>query len=888
MPPRVSGETPDSLSSPPPMPMHSLARLRRPRRLLVACATLVFGLNGSVASAQSYSWKNVQIRGGGYISGLSFHPTAANLLYARTDVGGIYRWNESNSTWIPLNDTYSIAESQLAGVVSLALDPNDANRVYIACGQYLQSWGRNGAILRSADRGATWSRTELNVASVGATVRLGGNADGRNTGERLAVDPNLGTVLLLGTNQDGLWKSVDRGVTWTRLTSFTPTSTTFVAFDKGGATVGGASQVIYVGVNTTTGPSLYKSTNGGTTWAPVSGGPAVGTLPATAVFDGSRVLYLTYANALGLGGTTDGSVWKLTSAGAWTNITPLAPLTQSGDRFSYAGITVKGSGATATVYVTSLNRYNYGDEIWRSSAAGAPNSWTALGAIDTYSAPDAPWVFFHRAATSQRPNWTTTIALDPASGSNRVFFGTGGGVWASSNASGSSVAWTFRNAGLEETVPRELVSPPSGAPLLSALADIGGFRHDSLTASPPDANFWNPVGGGNSSIDFAEANPGVVVRNHSSAPYGARSTNGGTTWTNFGGTPAPVTSGSMIGLIAINANASRIVWNPADSVPYYSIDNGQTWTASTGVPVGSNLPVADRVNPNKFYVFNNGSVYVSTNGGSAFSVGKTGLPTGAGRMRAVVGREGDLWLPTGSGLYHSIDSGQNFALVTGVTSASQIGLGIAAPGMTYPALYVYGVVGAIEGVHRSTDAGSTWLRVDDDAHRYGWLNTIIGDARTFGRVYLGTGGRGIIYGEAPAGLVANGVFKVVSVASGKALDVSGWGTADGSNVGQWTYGGGTNQRWAFTHLAANRYRITGVHSAKPLTDASSDADVNADIAGPVANNNQVWVVSAATGGFHLTNLATGRRLEVDSATGALVIQSAASTSTKQIWSVLAP
>ena len=54
-------------------------------------------------------------------------------------------------------------------MLSLAVDYNDADRVYLAAGQYLQSWGRNAAILRSSNRGASWSRTEL-------PFRLGGES----------------------------------------------------------------------------------------------------------------------------------------------------------------------------------------------------------------------------------------------------------------------------------------------------------------------------------------------------------------------------------------------------------------------------------------------------------------------------------------------------------------------------------------------------------------------------------------------------------------------------------------------------------------------------------------------------------------------------------------
>jgi hypothetical protein len=52
------------------------------------------------------------------------------------------------------------------------------------------------------------------------------------------------------------------------------------------------------------------------------------------------------------------------------------------------------------------------------------------------------------------------------------------------------------------------------------------------------------------------------------------------------------------------------------------------------------------------------------------------------------------------------------------------------------------------GVWRSLDGGLNWSRINDDAHQWGLrFRAVSGDPRRFGRVYLATDGRGILYGD---------------------------------------------------------------------------------------------------------------------------------------------
>jgi photosystem II stability/assembly factor-like uncharacterized protein len=163
--------------------------------------------DGSRSKSEPYTWRNVVIIGGGFISGIIFSREVEGLVYARTDVGGAYRRDPGSETWQPLLDWVSRDDANDLGVESLALDPTDPDRVYLAVGLYTKSWAGTGAMLRSKDRGRTWERTDM-------PIKMGGNEWGRSCGERLAVDPNQPSHVFFGSRQAGLLVSGDHGETW--------------------------------------------------------------------------------------------------------------------------------------------------------------------------------------------------------------------------------------------------------------------------------------------------------------------------------------------------------------------------------------------------------------------------------------------------------------------------------------------------------------------------------------------------------------------------------------------------------------------------------------------------------------------------------------------------
>jgi hypothetical protein len=89
-----------------------------------------------------------------------------------------------------------------------------------------------------------------------------------------------------------------------------------------------------------------------------------------------------------------------------------------------------------------------------------------------------------------------------------------------------------------------------------------------------------------------------------------------------------------------------------------------------------------------------------------------------------------------------------FQQLAKVDQADAVGFGMAAPGKTYPAIYVSAQVSGVRGLFRSIDTGTSWNRINDDQHQYAdAVQALTGDPRIYGRVYLATNGRGIIYGD---------------------------------------------------------------------------------------------------------------------------------------------
>lgn len=683
-----------------------------------------------LTKAQTYTWGNVAFGGGGFVTGTVGHKTSGDI-YCRTDVGGAYRWDAVNSKWIPLLDWNSDNETTYQGAEALALDPQNANNVYILAGTSYFNGGKT-AILKSTDKGNTF--TEVNVTS---QFTAHGNGMGRSNGERLAVDPNNSNILFCGTRSKGLWKSTNGGSTWTLAWNGVTTTANengicFVLFDPSSVS-GGVTQTIYIGVSRTGDNNIYKSTDGGSTFTPIQ--PDNAFMPHRAALSADNsTLYLVMADKEGPWNPGSGRVYKLaTATGTWTNITP------NGNNLPYGGVSVDPTNKNRVI-VSTINVYGnfhfgaWGENIFLSTDGGS--TWTSkLTEASTIDKIGISWL-------NGSIHWGGSIEFDPFNPA-KVRVISGNGLFTCDNINASTTAWKFDVKGIEEVVPLDIVSIPGG-PLGMVIGDYDGAVYSDIYSYPPSIH--TPNMGTTTGIAYAANNSSKMVRVGNNMYY---STNQGTSWTQTASM-----NGSK-GKVALSADGNTILHCPeGSSTTYYSTNNGGSWASVGGTNVSGATPVADFVNTNKFYIYNSnsGQLLVSTDKGVSFAASASNPGQwGSQLIRAVPGNEGHVWVPLyGGGLKYTTNNGTSWTTVSNVTYCGAVGIGKAAPSATYPALYIWGTVGGVRGIFRSIDQGANWTRINDDAHEWGGPgngNFVMGDMNVYGRVYMSTVGRGLVVGD---------------------------------------------------------------------------------------------------------------------------------------------
>ena len=756
-----------------------------------------------------YEYRNAPIPGGGYVTGFVFHQKTPGILYARTDIGGTYRFDREDSRWHSLIDHVTGEDLAQTYPIALALDDHAPDRLYIVSGVNGKGYG---VLSISEDRGKTFvNRT------VPTTVH--GNLSGRGTGLRLVVDKNNDNVLYFASQLGGLLRTFDRGVSWEKL-PLPEDYTTFVW-------VSDDSMTIVVGTAGYTtrrddmlrGHSLYVSYDAGRSFQKLP-------MPENVIIPDSKMNGLVASRY-----DYDGKYLYITmnSTGRWNYIVPLGYSCDTGDviggrviryyfrdgkiagfdditpdgehwlNYGFGGICscpakpgllacstlCKEKESPEIVYVSE----DFGDT-WRESLNGL-----SVGGIHFRTSYMQPK---YNGGVSLL-HWLSDVKINPFD-PNELWFNSGTGVFKTDALLSAEPAYHDWCDGIEETVHLNVYAPISGAvQLVDIVGDLGGFAFRDLTK--PCENSFDDADGNryitciNADLSDTDANLAIITArgNWKGKTKGGliRTTDGFKTFQRI---PMPFGLGGKVaeqlhlienpntnpGWVAMSPDGKNIVWSVADVIRLpvelviASTDGGESFRRAEiygldGTPVteGYMKVYSDRVKPELFYGFGGqGQVYVSRDGGVTYRQKETGLPpadfgfidcANKTEIRGVAGSSGLFYLALGEqGLWKLRYDFEEDRIYTAKLSAPgdtvlRVGLGLGRPGGDYvtedKAIYLCGTLGGAYGFYRSFDECRSYERLNTDCQMYGEINSMDGDKRTFGRFYLATGSRGVLYGE---------------------------------------------------------------------------------------------------------------------------------------------
>lgn len=719
--------------------------------------------------SETYLWKPVAIGGGGFITGLDVDAEGRSWV-ARTDVHGAYLWLPDQDRWAQLAtrtampEAYRVANGANEGVYEIAVAPSDPARFYMAL---------KGRVFRSMDRGLSFEETG---GGPPFPVTFDPNSEFRFHGPFLSVSPSDPDLVLFGTPGDGLWRSADGGGNWGRVPTVPP------AADLRPGIPGVQAPGIVSWFATrdglptgeiramSAGHGVFVSTDGGARFTPL--GREGEARPRSL----TRGAFTADGSFYGVDLETE-SVW-VHRDGRWRELSgTVLP------RARFVAVAVQADPERILVF-------DEGGQAFRSS--GSDTDWQPLAHRSAPGEGDPPWL----RVSDQSYFAMSGVRADPAV-PHRIWVGAGTGVYFADLPPGAAVVeWRSQTRGIEELVARDVAQAPGRAPLFSVL-DFGIHVKEDLDSFSTTYGPKERVTIAGQQIDLSPADPDFVVTNASDtrtfccwedgdSVLAGYSPDAGRSWWKFRTLPAPPGTRAgdpwrmSFGTIAVSAgDTANIVWAPSyNRSPFFTRDRGASWQrvvlpGETAPDTGSHASIyllretlaADGLRSGVFYLVHSGEganaalagLWRTSDGGARWTrvhAGEIAPMSGyAAKLRAVPGREGDLFFTSAAGgadarARRSRDGGATWEVLPGVDQVDDFAFGGPAPGTRTPSIFLSGRVRGVHGIWRSTDDGASWRRIG--GLPIGRLDQVVvmgADPDRFGRVYLGYMGSGFIYGE---------------------------------------------------------------------------------------------------------------------------------------------
>jgi photosystem II stability/assembly factor-like uncharacterized protein len=281
-------------------------------------------------------------------------PGKASLFYMAPTDGGVWKTIDAGRTWRPIFD-----DEPTQSVGSLAIAPSNPDIIYVGSGEGLQrpDLSIGNGIYKSTDAGKTWTHLGLR--------------DGEQI-PRIIVDPQdpdrLFAAVLghpYGANEErGVFRSTDGGKTWKKVLYKGPdVGAMDLAFDPANsqiiyANLWSARQVPWEGSIEGHKGGLFKSTDGGDTWQPLTKGlptneQGLGRIGiAVAPNDPSRLYAMVDAPQLG-------GVYRSDDAGeSWTRASDERRVWGRGSDFAWVRVAPNDKD---TLYVSNTSLYRSTD-----------------------------------------------------------------------------------------------------------------------------------------------------------------------------------------------------------------------------------------------------------------------------------------------------------------------------------------------------------------------------------------------------------------------------------------------------------------------------------------------------------------------------------------------
>lgn len=769
-----------------------------------AGVTTPLAANAAESVESSMNWDTLNIGGGGFVSGII---TGDDQMYARTDVGGAYRYDYEQKKWVQLLGFLNEADRGFLSVDAMCIDPNDDDTLYLLCGCAYFSDART-VIFRSHDAGETFE--EIDVTDL---IQVHGNGYGRQTGEAIAVDPDNPNIIYCGgdatAGDSALIMSEDGGDTWSPVMGYDklglfeysikwPTWTEHmvrsVADDEylnvnGIATIKITDGKVYVGTSVKGKENLHVADVGSDDFKPLSEELPTEQMPSRINLDADGNLLITYINGLLFDRGTGYAFKYNPKTDELKDITPTEGIVTNTKKLNvgYGAVASDPKDANKLVATTCAQWYSqawtadawqrdaiaWGDRFFKSEDGG--ETWTEITPGNT-AYWDGPLLANylqdggHSWIRDKAIHWSGCIALDPRN-SDQFWVVSGNGVFTCENTWAECPDIYFAPDGIEEVVSLDFISRPGKDPV-SVIGDYDGFYHNAdgtATQLTPSMNKLTSTTASTAGIAYCPANPDVMVRLSEGSALGYYTTDG-TTWQELPNIPC---SGAKAAINQLEDGTYRILVSSSGKIAYTD-DFGKTWsTASTSDSLSSTIWMCvDEKNPQYVYAYGyyyNSSYFyskpkaditdaryilmVSDDYGKTFKNNQTICQYDQcdGAYRIAYLDEGTFAIAAGYyGAYLVTDYGKTVTKMDNVSYCKTMGYGAAEKAGDPYTLYMYGKPADSdpEGVYRSTDCGKSWVLINQN-HLYGGTgngNYLVGDMNTFGTVYMSTVGCGIVVG----------------------------------------------------------------------------------------------------------------------------------------------